>query len=187
VGRVQMKLFALACALLAACGAQVTGNGRTPKEGLDASRRPDTSGRPDGSVLDVAPTPDVVIPVFDGPVTPWDAPTATCTAENLLDRDSFDVVGAGIAGCLAGDAEVTCTKSTNELTLTNLPEGVGAVAFEYGTASDGTHLLEGRGVLVSGNPPTVVFRASEIPAPVDFDTALVDFFSEAELPFACTF
>jgi len=128
---------------------------------------------------------EVGVPEFDGPLTPWDAPTTECVGDNLIDHDSFDVIGAAVLACLAGDAAVTCTKAADSLTLTGLAEGVAPVAFEWGTAPDGTHLLAAKGTLVPGMP-RIVFRVSGLPADVTFDEALVAFFSPSTSPpFMC--
>ena len=107
---------------------------------------------------------------------------------NILDAPGYpDFIGAAIEACLAGDAAVACATGPDSLTLTGLAQGVEPVAIEYGTAPDGTHLLEVRGTLVP-HMPMVVFRASGVPADVTFDEALLAFFSPRGMPsFPCTY
>jgi len=188
--RVAMVAFLAGCGI--ACGGRALTGSSEPPAGRDPaapreastpdvvagdSRPPDDTGGPD----------EAGVPEFDGPLTPWDAQSAGCVANNLIDHDSFDVIGAAIEACLAGDAAVACAKGSDSLTLTGLAQGVDPVAIEYGTAPDGTHLLEVRGTLVP-HMPMVIFRASGVPADVSFDDALLAFFSPRATPsFPCTY
>jgi hypothetical protein len=184
-----MRTTAGVLLLVAACGgetsAAASGADARADGPPDVVSAAETSSAIDTTAPDVA-VADAVVPSFDGPLEPWDASTTECTWTNAFDIDSFQVIGQAIDACLAGDAAVMCTRGPDRLSLKGLAEGVAPVAFEYGTAPNGTHLLEGLGTLVTGDPPTVILSASGIPASVSFDVALVAFYSCEPLPFMCT-
>jgi hypothetical protein len=186
--KIGVALILLVAGCGVGCGGRALDQSSEPPATRDASTREasaaDAPPRHDASSTDLT-APDAGIPEFDGPLTPWDASTTECVADNLIDHDSFDVIAAAVLACLAGDAALTCEKGTDSLTLTGLAEGVAPVTFEYGTAPDGTHLLAAKGTLVPGMP-MIVFRASGVPAAVTFDEALLAFFSTATpAPFSC--